>query len=65
MAVNAQPPKKIELTEKKLTEIKEEKNRVVLSQQYEKAANLRDKEKNLKTDLKKLISQWETQLQKK
>ena len=64
VAVNAQPPKKIELTEKKLTEIKEEKNRVVLSQQYEKAANLRDKEKNLKTDLKKLISQWETQLQK-
>jgi len=64
VAVNARPPKKIEVTEKKLGNIKEEKNRVVLSQQYEKAANLRDKEKNLKTELKKLISEWEKQLQK-
>jgi len=64
VAVNARPPKKIEVTEKKLGSIKEEKNRVVISQQYEKAANLRDKEKNLKTELKKLIKEWEVQLQK-
>ena len=37
---------------------------MVISQQYEKAASLRDKEKTLKTDLKNFVEHWETQLQK-
>ncbi len=64
VAVNMKPPKNIESVEKQIESIKEEKNKVVLSQQYEKAANLRDKEKNLKDKLKKLVSQWEEKLQK-
>ena len=64
VAVNARPPKKIEEAEKEIENIKEEKNKVVISQQYEKAANLRDKEKNLKNDLKKFVTSWENQLQK-
>ena len=64
VAVHARPPKRIEEVEKQIDKIKEEKNKVVISQQYEKAANLRDKEKNLKTDLRNFVEQWETQLQK-
>jgi ATP-dependent Clp protease ATP-binding subunit ClpC len=64
VAVHAQPPKRIEEVEKQIDQIKEEKNKVVISQQYEKAASLRDKEKTLKTDLKNFVEHWETQLQK-
>tara|TARA_R100000900_G_scaffold94229_4_gene73115 strand:+ start:11135 stop:13588 length:2454 start_codon:yes stop_codon:yes gene_type:complete len=63
VAVHAQPPKRIEEVEKQIDQIKEEKNKVVISQQYEKAASLRDKEKTLKTDLKNFVDHWETQLQ--
>ena len=63
VAVHARPPKRIEEVEKQIDQIKEEKNKVVISQQYEKAANLRDKEKNLKTDLQNFVQHWETQLQ--
>ena len=64
VAVSMKPPKNIESVEKQIDSIKEEKSKVVLSQQYEKAANLRDKEKNLKNKLKKLVSEWEEKLQK-
>ena len=57
------PPKKIEKVENQIDDIKEEKNKVVLSQQYEKAASLRDKEKTLKDNLKKYVNEWEKQLQ--
>ena len=64
VAVSMKPPKNIESVEKQIDNVKEEKNKVVLSQQYEKAANLRDKEKNLKTKLKKFVTEWEDQLLK-
>jgi ATP-dependent Clp protease ATP-binding subunit ClpC len=40
------------LTEKQIEEVKNEKNRVVKSQRFEEAANLRDTEKKI----------WKTQL---
>ena len=64
VAVSMKPPKNIESVESQIDDVKEEKNKVVLSQQYEKAANLRDKEKNLKTKLKKLVTEWEELLLK-
>ena len=64
IAVSMKPPKNIEVVENQIDDVKEEKNKVVLSQQYEKAANLRDKEKNLKTKLKKLVTKWEEALLK-
>tara|TARA_R110000851_G_scaffold152659_1_gene294422 strand:- start:598 stop:3054 length:2457 start_codon:yes stop_codon:yes gene_type:complete len=63
VAVRMKPPKKIEKVETQIDDIKEEKNKVVLSQQYEKAASLRDKEKTLKDNLKKYVNEWEKQLQ--
>ena len=64
VAVSMKPPKNIEAVESQIEDVKEEKNKVVLSQQYEKAANLRDKEKNLKVKLQKLVTEWEEQLLK-
>ncbi len=45
--------------EKKIEEIKVEKNRVVKSQKYEEAAKLRDKEKNLLEQLEAAKIRWE------
>jgi ATP-dependent Clp protease ATP-binding subunit ClpC len=45
--------------EKKIEEIKEEKNRVVKSQRYEEAARLRDKEKSLLEQLDIAKVRWE------
>ncbi len=45
--------------EKKIEEIKEEKNRVVKSQRYEEAARLRDKEKSLLEQLEIAKANWE------
>jgi ATP-dependent Clp protease ATP-binding subunit ClpC len=45
--------------EKKIEEIKEEKNRVVKSQRYEEAARLRDKEKSLLEQLDIAKARWE------
>lgn len=52
--------------EKKIEEIKDEKNRVVKSQRYEEAAKLRDKEKSLLEQLDIAKSRWEeeTKLQR-
>jgi ATP-dependent Clp protease ATP-binding subunit ClpC len=45
--------------EKKIEDIKEEKNRVVKSQRYEEAARLRDKEKSLLEQLDIAKARWE------
>ena len=52
------PPNIIEL-EKKIEDVKNEKNKVVKSQKFEEAASLRDTEKRLAEDLEKAKGQWE------
>lgn len=52
------PPNIIEL-EKKIEDIKSEKNKVVKSQRFEEAAALRDTEKNLDNELQKAKTEWE------
>ncbi|MGB0851123.1 MAG: ATP-dependent Clp protease ATP-binding subunit, partial [Bacteroidia bacterium] len=56
---NIHVPQDILELEKKIEEIKEEKNRVVKSQKYEEAARLRDKEKSLLENLDNAKSAWE------
>ena len=56
---NIHVPQEILELEKKIEEIKEEKNRVVKSQKYEEAARLRDKEKSLLENLDIAKSKWE------
>lgn len=57
--VNINVPKNIVEIEKKLEEIKEEKNKVVRSQKYEEAARLRDTERQLLEQLEAAKKQWE------
>ncbi|TAL46877.1 MAG: ATP-dependent Clp protease ATP-binding subunit [Chitinophagaceae bacterium] len=52
------PPNILEL-EKKIEDVKNEKNKVVKSQKFEEAASLRDTEKRLAEDLDKAKAQWE------
>ena len=52
------PPNIVEL-EKKIEDVKNEKNRVVKSQKFEEAASLRDTEKRLAEDLEKAKAEWE------
>ena len=52
------PPNIVEL-EKKIEDVKNEKNRVVKSQKFEEAASLRDTEKRLAEDLEKAKVEWE------
>lgn len=52
------PPLVLEL-EKKIEDIKHEKNKVVKSQRFEEAASLRDTEKRLQEELEKAKSEWE------
>lgn len=56
---NINVPKNIVEIEKKLEEIKEEKNKVVRSQKYEEAARLRDTEKQLLEQLEVAKKAWE------
>jgi ATP-dependent Clp protease ATP-binding subunit ClpC len=56
---NIHVPQEIEDLEKKIEEIKEEKNQVVKSQKYEEAARLRDKEKSLLQSLEDAKTKWE------
>lgn len=56
---NINVPKEIVDLEKKIEDIKIEKGNVIKSQQYEKAAELRDTEKNLIDDLEKAQKKWE------
>ena len=48
---NINVPKAILDVEKKIEDLKEEKNEVIKTQQYEKAAELRDKERQLMEEL--------------
>ena len=56
---NINVPKDIEDIEKKLEDIKEEKNKVVRSQKYEEAARLRDTERTLLEQLETAKKKWE------
>jgi ATP-dependent Clp protease ATP-binding subunit ClpC len=56
---NIHVPQEILDLEKKIEEIKEEKNKVVKSQRYEEAAKLRDKEKTLLEQLDIAKARWE------
>jgi ATP-dependent Clp protease ATP-binding subunit ClpC len=56
---NINVPTEIIEAEKKIEEIKEEKNRVVRSQKYEEAAKLRDKERSLLEELERAKARWE------
>ena len=56
---NINVPDNILDLEKKIEDIKVEKNRVVKSQKFEEAAALRDTEKRLGEDLERAKSQWE------
>ncbi len=52
-------PKHIEELEKRIEELKEEKNKAVKNQQYEEAANLRDQESKLVRNLEFAKVEWE------
>ncbi len=56
---NINVPKEVIELEKKIDEIKNEKNRVVKSQRFEEAASLRDTEKRLQEELETAKNNWE------
>jgi len=56
---NIHVPQNVLDIEKKIEDIKDEKNKVVRSQKYEEAAKLRDVEKNLQTQLEVAKKAWE------
>ena len=62
---NINVPENIVELEKKIEEIKLEKNKVVKSQKFEEAAALRDKEKNLGNQLEKAKLDWEDESKNK
>ncbi|MGB0369180.1 MAG: Clp protease N-terminal domain-containing protein, partial [Flavobacteriales bacterium] len=55
---NIHVPEIIVELEKKVDDVKEDKNRVVRSQKYEEAANLRDKERKLQEELEREKNKW-------
>ncbi len=62
---NINVPDNIIELEKKIEEIKIEKNKVVKSQKFEEAAALRDREKNLGSELEKSKAIWEDESKNK
>jgi ATP-dependent Clp protease ATP-binding subunit ClpC len=56
---NINVPENIVDLEKKIEDVKNEKNKVVKSQKFEEAASLRDTEKKLQEDLEKAKNVWE------
>lgn len=56
---NINVPNEIVELEKKIEDIKQEKNKVVKSQRFEEAASLRDSEKRLQEELEKAKAHWE------
>jgi ATP-dependent Clp protease ATP-binding subunit ClpC len=62
---NINVPKNILELEKKIEDIKLEKNKVVKSQRFEEAASLRDKEKRLGEELEKAKGEWEEEVKHK
>jgi ATP-dependent Clp protease ATP-binding subunit ClpC len=62
---NIHVPEHIEELEQKIEELKEQKNQAVKNQQYEKAADLRDKESKLVRQLEFAKVQWEEEAKTK
>ena len=62
---NIHVPEHIEQLEKSIEEVKEQKNQAVKNQQYEKAADLRDKESKLVRQLEFAKVQWEEEAKTK
>lgn len=62
---NITVPEDILLLEDQIENIKQEKNKVVKSQKYEEAAQLRDREKKLIDQLEKAKQAWEEETKKK
>jgi len=62
---NINVPENVIDLEKKIEDIKLEKNKVVKSQRFEEAASLRDTEKRLQEDLEKAKSDWEEESKNK
>jgi len=62
---NIHVPKEIVELEEAIEDIKKEKNRVVKSQKYEEAAQLRDKEKKLINQLDEAKNKWENETRTK
>ncbi len=62
---NINVPKEIVELEEQIEDIKKEKNRVVKSQKYEEAAQLRDKEKKLLAQLDDEKNRWEEETRTK
>jgi ATP-dependent Clp protease ATP-binding subunit ClpC len=62
---NINVPQNILDLEKKIEDIKLEKNKVVKSQRFEEAAALRDREKRLGEELEKAKSEWEEEAKSK
>ncbi len=58
---NIKVPQEVVDLEEKIEEVKEEKNRVVKSQNFEEAAQLRDREKKLQEELENVKEEWERQ----
>ena len=56
---NINVPKEILEIEAKIEALKDEKNEVIKSQQYEKAAELRDNERKLQESLEAAKTKWE------
>jgi ATP-dependent Clp protease ATP-binding subunit ClpC len=56
---NINVPQNIVDLEKKIEDVKNEKNKVVKSQKFEEAASLRDTEKRLQEELEKAKTDWE------
>ena len=56
---NINVPENIVEFEKKIEDVKNEKNKVVKSQKFEEAASLRDTEKRLQEELEKAKHEWE------
>lgn len=62
---NIHVPKEITDLEAAIEDVKKEKNRVVRSQKYEEAAQLRDKEKKLLDELERAKNKWEEETKSK
>ncbi len=62
---NINVPQEVIELEKKIDEIKHEKNKVVKSQRFEEAASLRDTEKHLQEELEKAKANWEEESKNK
>ena len=63
--VSIKPPQKIKELEEKIKQIKKQKTDVVKSQNYEKAADLRDLEKKTTTELDKETKNWKDSINDK